>query len=346
MAEPASRTEWTKKLWRSAPLALLALTLAGPLFAWGQHGHRITAEVAQRHLNDAARAAVETILEGEHLAQAATWPDEIKSYPSWRCASPYHYVTVPLGADYPHRGVAEGDAVQALVYFTDLLRAGETSAADRRIALSFIAHFVGDLHQPLHSGRGCDRGGNDLEVNWFGELEKLHAVWDTHMIESENLSFTEFADFIDHVAPHEVSILQLATPVDWIRESQDHLDAVYTCFTDRDRCPCFCGDCRASGTSSFGGCRSRECDLLIGGPAELSWAYKAVHLPVVRDRLATGGVRLAGLLNWIFDERLEEPERFAKMASEVRRLEHYDAEAMDACRGEPTVLKKAAPEAS
>jgi len=321
---------------RALAMALLSTAFAGALFAWGQEGHRITAELAQRHLDPAARAAVDEILGGESLAQVAFWPDEIKSYPSWDCAQPFHYVTVPVGAQYPDQGVAEGDAVQALVYFSDLLREREQGDPDSRIALAFVVHLVGDLHQPLHSGRGCDRGGNALKVNWFGDSVNFHTVWDSLLIQSENLSFNEWADFLDHADEGEVARVQSATPVDWVRQSQDQLDSAYTCFTGADRCPCFCGGC-ADGGSMFGGCATRECRLMAAGPVQMSYTYKTVNLEVVRRQLLEGGLRLAGLLDWIFAGPGEPPEAFARMADEIRGLGSYDRAAMDACRGESSV---------
>lgn len=324
--------EW-KRLFAAAVLLTIAGT--GPLGAWGQDGHRITAELAERHLSAPAAAAVDAILGGESLARAATWPDEIRSYPSWNCAQQFHFATLPPGQDYPDQGLRQGDTVQALVYFIDLLRSPDSDARDRRIALAFVVHLVGDVHQPLHNGRGCDRGGNSLKVTWFQDEDvTFHAVWDSRLIEEENLSFTEWADFLDHADADQVAEIQAATPVDWVFESQQYLDGAYTCFTEADRCPCFCGSC-ADGRSRFGGCMpvDGECELMAAGPVKMSWSYKTVNLPVVRDRLLRGGLRLAGLLNWALDTSASPPDAYAAMARQVRALPNYDTGCLDACRG-------------
>ena len=78
------------------------------------------------------------------------------------------------------------------------------------MALKFLVHFIGDMHQPLHVGRGEDRGGNSIRVRWFGESRNLHSVWDSAIIASENLSFSEFVDFIDHV-PERILSAQVET---------------------------------------------------------------------------------------------------------------------------------------
>ena len=64
----------------------------------------------------------------------------------------------------------------ALARFTETLRDPKASQDDKRLALRFIVHIIGDLHQPLHAGNGTDRGGNDFKVTWFGKSTNLHSV--------------------------------------------------------------------------------------------------------------------------------------------------------------------------
>ena len=88
--------------------ALLCFVVpAGPALAWGQTGHRVTGAVAERYLSGVARANVQLLLGTESLAEAATWPDDMKSDAAefWRrTASPWHYVTVPQGQTYAEAG--------------------------------------------------------------------------------------------------------------------------------------------------------------------------------------------------------------------------------------------------
>lgn len=56
---------------------------------------------------------------------------------------------------------------------------------EKRIALRFVAHLVGDIHQPLHSGFAEDLGGNSVDVPFNGRKENLHALWDTGLVELE-----------------------------------------------------------------------------------------------------------------------------------------------------------------
>ena len=88
------------------------------------------------------------------------------------------------------------DAVTALARFAETLRDPTASAADKRLALRFTIHIIGDLHQPLHAGRPGDRGGNNVKVTWFGEQTNLHSVWDSGMIDSRQLSHSELAGWL------------------------------------------------------------------------------------------------------------------------------------------------------
>ncbi len=320
--------------WRLVPAVLvLALCVPRAALAWGQNGHRALAEIAQRHLEPAVRAEIAELLDGRGLPEISTWADDIRSYPVWDCAKPFHYVTVAPGATYPDQGVPEGDAVEAIVFYAGVLTDASADLEARRRALKFLVHFAGDLHQPLHSGRGCDEGGNWIQVEWFGETVKLHSVWDRKLIESESLSFTEFADFNDHAGTEDVASFQASTPLDWVREAQALLNAAYTCHT-RDRCPCFCGGCE-DGRSAFGGCQVRECELMAAGPVRLGYQYRAWALPVVRAQMVKGGTRLAGMLNWIFSGDAEPPEAYRQMRETFRGLPRWqEAEkALAACDG-------------
>ena len=160
--------------------AAAALVTPSSAFAWGKTGHRVVAAIADTQLSGLARAHIREILgPGETLDDAANWPDEMRSDPAifWqRTASPWHYVTLN-GITYDH-APPEGDALEALNHFRAVLQDPKASLADKQMALRFVIHIVGDLHQPLHVGKCCDKGGNNVKVTWFGKPTNLHAVWD------------------------------------------------------------------------------------------------------------------------------------------------------------------------
>lgn len=253
-------------------LALLCCALpAGPAFAWGQTGHRVTGAIAEDYLSGVARANIRLLLGTETLAQAATWPDDMRSDSAefWqKTASPWHFVTVPAGSTHAVAGAPpEGDGVTALARFAQVLRDPNASAQDKRLALRFTVHIIGDLHQPLHAGRPGDRGGNDVKVTWFGEQSNLHSVWDSGMIESRSLSHSELAGWLSGaITPEQVIAWSNPDPEAWIAESVALRETVYPT-----------------------------------GPApKLSYAYAYQHGAELDGRLSRAGVRIAAYLNRIF----------------------------------------------
>jgi hypothetical protein len=122
-----------------------------------------------------------TLLDGTHLADVSTWADDVRrDHPE---TSRWHYVDIPyVATNYdPARdcqATDHGDCVIAEIARAERVL-GDTSKskAGRAEALKFLVHFVGDMHQPLHSierkdpvtGHG-DAGGNGVHVTFFGQL--------------------------------------------------------------------------------------------------------------------------------------------------------------------------------
>lgn len=284
-------------------VVLAALTLPRTASGWGQDGHRITAEIAERNLTPKALAKVREILGEETLAEISTWADEIRSDGSWDFAKPWHFISIndeESWDDYERVPEEEGDILSILDRLEAMLRDQDsetftlTGVAGRansglkpkhekevthRDVLALFVHFVGDLHQPLHVGRREDQGGNRIQVEWFGEEETLHRIWDEDIIESTNLSYTEFSTFLDRLSDEERIAASAGTYLDWAKEAKQIRDQVY----------------------DFGPQRSSYFLNIVEAPV-LSYDYRAKALPIVRDRLQKGGIRLAALLNDFFDD--------------------------------------------
>ena len=271
----------------NARVALLAAIVAltpSPVFAWGKTGHRVVAAIADTQLSGLARAHVKLILgPSESLDEAANWPDEMRSAPEpfWqKTATPWHYVTLN-GIIYDH-APPEGDALEALNHFSKVLQDPNASLADKQLALRFIVHLVGDLHQPLHVGKCCDKGGNDVKVTWFGKPTNLHAVWDSQLVDDEQLSFTEMTAKLErHISPEDVVKWWDINPRDWISESAEIRDTLYP----------------RPGTPPKKGAKGKDKKV-----PELSYSYVYKFTPVMERRLSQAGVRLAAYLNALFAE--------------------------------------------
>jgi nuclease S1 len=246
-------------------LAALVLTgVAAPrAIAWGPTGHRAVGRIAERHLGPRAARAVADLLAPEQLAYVTTWADEIRVEPDWAKSEPWHWVTIPDGQTYESTPKNPGgDVLEAIARFEKVLADRAAPRPERTQALKWLGHLVGDLHQPLHVGRGDDHGGNDVLVLWFEEPTNLHAVWDTKLIERTALSFSELTDLLDHPTPEEVRDWQARGPREWAEESQQLRRACYEL-----------------------------------GDHRLAYRYIHDHWPTVQRRLLQAGVRLAGELN-------------------------------------------------
>ncbi len=269
-----------------AALAAATALLPSPALAWGKTGHRVVAAIADTQLSGLARANIEQILgPGESLDEAATWPDDMRADPSplWqKQASPWHYVTLK-GLTYDH-APPEGDAIEALARFSKTLQDPSASRADKQLALRFVVHLVGDLHQPLHAGKCCDHGGNEVKVTWFGKPTNLHAVWDSSIVDEEQLSFSELAAKLErHISPADVIAWSDVNPLDWVSESGTYRDKVYPTAADMPKPP--------------KGKKRKKHEVVL---PDLSYSYVYRFTPLMEQRLSQGGVRLAAYLNALF----------------------------------------------
>lgn len=247
---------------------ILTLLASSPqALAWGPNGHRALGQIAEERLSSKAQQAVRGLLGDESLAEASLWADEIRSESQWQVSSPWHYVNIPDGQAYDRtRRDPDGDVIEALERFVAVLRYGASSREDKVAALKFIAHFVGDIHQPLHVGRASDRGGNEIRVSWFGEPSNLHRVWDSGVISRLRLSPRSLAQALESRPADEVEAWRQDSPMTWAAESMALRPHVYAM--------------RGTG---------------------LGRDYLREAGPVVEQRLLQAGVRLAVLLDAVFE---------------------------------------------
>ncbi|CAE6535181.1 unnamed protein product [Rhizoctonia solani] len=171
-------------------LAVSAAVLATPAWSWGDEGHKITATIAQIHLLPSAHQAICSILPSEYicnLANVATWPDDAKKEKEWSWSAGLHFVN---GVDdYPPKDCSFGtkgwttdqNILNAIVNMTRNVVSSTAAGVDQDIALRFLTHFLGDIHQPLHL-TGRDRGGNYVPVLFNGKNTSLHLSWDDLLI--------------------------------------------------------------------------------------------------------------------------------------------------------------------
>ncbi|KAI5778746.1 S1/P1 nuclease [Geopyxis carbonaria] len=170
---------------------LAPLVLAAPVYSWGQLGHRTTALLASRFLHPDAARSIRQILShsGSSLVYASTWADYYSHTPHGRFSAPWHWIDaqdsppsacgLSFARDCP---AAHGCIVSALTNHTERAVDESLDAGEREMSLKWVVHFVGDIHQPLHT-EDLARGGNGIRVKWEGGHSNLHHVWDSGIAE-------------------------------------------------------------------------------------------------------------------------------------------------------------------
>jgi hypothetical protein len=233
---------------------------------WWDLGHRIVALIAQQRLTPHTRAAVGEILEGQSIADASVWADNIRQYR--HDADPLHFVNIPLSDNHynPDTHCPKGRCIIAAISAEQrALSNPATSPNARAEALRFLIHFMGDLHQPLHVADNHDRGGNQHTVFLDGDSTNLHKVWDGQLLEHQGLTESDYLAVLRReMDTMNLAALQRGTVVDWAMEG--HRIAVERAY----RVPR---------------------DGRLGG------AYIQANRPIIDHALIAAGVRLAKVLN-------------------------------------------------
>lgn len=247
-------------------LLLVGLAALTQSFAWGVTGHRAIGLIAEQHLKAKTRKKISKLLNGQSLAMASTWMDEVRSDPKYDYLTDWHWVTIPTGQTYDQTEKnPNGDIIEAILRITKELKQGGLSEIEEAERIKILIHLVGDIHQPLHIGAGEDRGGNDVKVQWFGKNSNLHRVWDSEMIDDTRLSYTELALSLNWRSKSEMVKTQRASVLDWAKESMELRNKVYET-----------------------------------GDKGLSYEYSFRNLAIVNNRLLDAGLRLAALFNEIY----------------------------------------------
>jgi S1/P1 Nuclease len=251
---------------------ILVLAWSLPALAWGPEGHALVARLAEAQLTAAAQARVAEILGPDTtLASISSWPDQVRrSRPE---TAPWHYIDVPI--DRPHvdmaRDCPKGDCVIAKIEdFEKALADPATNPEQRREALMFIVHFVGDMHQPLHCSDNKDKGGNNVTTEFFGRPMNLHSVWDGGLLRRMGGEDKLFAEFSRDMTPRREKKWAKGTVQDWAEESH-----------------------KAARKTVYG----RLPPVAAGAPEPISDAYEHAADPLIRKQIEKAGIRLAHVLN-------------------------------------------------
>lgn len=203
-------------------LLVIVVLLCDPwAHGWGDKGHRIHGELAWKLLDAATREKMKDLLGAETLASLSTWADEIKAArPETR---PWHYVNIdPTASRYDAtRDCKDGACVVSRLEEWIVVLGDPKREVDQRLeALKWVIHLMGDLHQPLHVALEADRGGNTIEVTFFGEKTNLHRLWDVDLLERFGSTAEVYAAELHADAREDdVALWKVGAPSDWANES-------------------------------------------------------------------------------------------------------------------------------
>lgn len=299
---------------------LVSLIWPTAALAWGCKGHQTVALIAEKHLTRETRQWVLKVLSenpidpalkrycGEAvrdaIADAATWADDVRGE---RKNGPWHYIDIPRGSKRgplePYCG-EEGCVTKALSEQLARLKDKNADAAKRADALRYVIHFVGDLHQPLHTITNSDEGGNCVPLKYLRRnphqrfhsfSPNLHSIWDTAIPErdAEGADSAEYAETLDALFSADIEGWQKAGihVDDWVWEGYDFAESV----TYGDLTPKIAIEPNVAvhGCTDDNNIGERMLQLkIVAGEA-----YQEKAAPVAERRIAEGGVRLAMILN-------------------------------------------------
>ena len=259
---------------------LLILSPVDKASAWGADGHRLICAMAEAKLTPEAKSMLsETLRMGkfldnnadEEFPEACLWPDKAR-HTTHKGSYEEHFINVPKSEDSVDlaRDCAAlncvATAIQRNLVYLSRDAQGKREKARKAAALRFLAHFVGDLHQPLHVGNGEDWGGNKIGVNWYGKKANLHGIWDYEILKKAGITYPDSLEYLQEIKPENSASDVMA----WIRTSF-----------------------RLARNNAY---KDTEGNLIASGDT-LSDAYFERAKPIVMSQISLSSSRLAYLLN-------------------------------------------------
>lgn len=268
-------------LFKRLSLSVISCVTALSAFAWGQKGHDVTAYIAECHLTPTTLAAVTELLDGQSPVYWANWLDNASHTADYAYSKTWHYKNIDADKTYwTQPELPEGDVVRALRMNIKVLADSTKSRDERQLAMKMLVHLMGDLHQPMHMGRSTDRGGNNVKVRYFGRDANLHGIWDTNLLESAHKwSYTEWQQQLDRL-PESVEVVTIGGNIDdWGQKTASLAAQIYSAANQ-----------------------------------SLNFSYNEVAewAPIIEAQLLIGGLRLAHVLNSIYDPEYQHAKPIAE----------------------------------
>jgi len=311
------------------------LTIARPCFAWGDKGHQLVARIAARSVSSTVKRHIVAFLRKASpddlslqaligktgdpqpslanfeaaLAKMAIWPDHMPGGKG--ITAPWHFVDIALFEGPSHlaeRCGAGGCVSEKIPILAANIKANKklvvTLASGQTLTFTppqearFLLHFLGDIHQPLHSATNADAGGNCVDVSGFSGSSQLHSVWDAALVNAAIQGLTNPAKSLIIEFQGEMASVMTQTNADelagesfGVAKAEVYAKArpvavpVIDHFVDLTPSEC--------ATKAPAVIRA----LHVDGPGSFN---NAATLALVRERIFMAGVRLAAILENIF----------------------------------------------
>jgi hypothetical protein len=219
--------------------------------AWGDQGHMTVAQIAEHFVKPGVKTKIVAMIAADtdnltkhDLPSEATWADKYRDVNERRShyeeTENWHFVDLEIGGPdlntacfgrallpvgtVASNGPARACAIDKVKEFAAELAAPGTDPEERLFALKFLLHFVGDLHQPLHSSDNEDRGGNSVKVTADGiqhhSRDELHGYWDTQFVEALSPTSNGLAaKLLAEITPAQEAAWAEGTPEEWAMEA-------------------------------------------------------------------------------------------------------------------------------
>lgn len=258
---------------KTATLLTLFFYLPFATMAWGVEGHRVVGQIADSYTSKKAKREISKILGTESIAMSSNWADFVKSDPAYNYLYNWHFINFKAGLNtdqvqaYLDSDTAT-DAYTKINFLAAQLKNKQLTQENKQLYLRVLIHLVGDIHQPMHTGRPDDLGGNKIKVMWFNEPKNLHQVWDDQLISFQQLSYTEYTDVINFTTKEQRAQWQQEPVSKWVIDSYQLAEKIYADIKQPDQ--------------------------------RLDYKYNYNYVALLNQQLLKGGVHLAGMLNEIF----------------------------------------------
>jgi len=219
---------------------LLFLLTILPLnaYPWGMKGHYIAGEITDKYLTARAKKKIEKIFSNATVAQMSVWGDFMRSDNTFKDKDKWHYTNIEEGIskdifEQVVTGREQGENVYRVGWLIQQLKNNPKDT----VSLKLLIHLVQDLHCPMHLARPTDRGGNSVQITWFGQKTNLHSLWDSFLIDSQQMSYSEYSNFIYRTTAPKIPLTQYkeGMEIEWAWEIYQITEQIYRDVAKIDR---------------------------------------------------------------------------------------------------------------